>query len=85
MILKIIRLIFLILSIIVTILLFVYHMVSYYKFMKKRKYQYIKIHGEKYLVVKEGFSKDDCTHNSTSIVMVKSTGLSFVVKNIFYF
>lgn len=33
--------------------------------MKKGKYEYKKIHGEKYLVMKEGFSKDDCTDNST--------------------
>ena len=62
---KIVRIIFLVLSITVTIVLFIYHMVSYYKFMKKGKYEYQKHHGEKYLVIKEGFSKDDCTHAST--------------------
>jgi hypothetical protein len=61
----IVRVILLIVSIIVTILLFVYHLFSYYKYMKRGKYEYKSIDGDKYLLAKEGYSTDDCGDNGT--------------------
>ena len=63
---NIIRLILLIVSIIVTLLLFIYHLISFYKYTKKGKYQYESVNDQTYMVVKEGFSVNNCTVTGTT-------------------
>ncbi len=60
-----IRLILVILSITLSIILFTYHMVLFYKYMKKGKYHYESVDDQTYMVVKEGFYKIDCPINGT--------------------
>ncbi len=60
-----IRLVFLIISIILTISLFLYHMISYYKYMKRGKYQYESIDDQTYVVVKQASYVNNCTNGTT--------------------
>jgi len=63
---NVIRLILLILSIMVTITLFFYHMIGFYKYLQKGKYHYKPTNDEAYMVVKEGFHIKDCPQNGTT-------------------
>jgi hypothetical protein len=63
---NIIRIIILILSIILTIGLFIYHMASFYQYMKRGKYRYESTDNEAYMVVKEGFYINNCPANGTT-------------------
>ncbi|CAF3966880.1 unnamed protein product, partial [Rotaria magnacalcarata] len=62
---NIVRITLLIVSITMTIILFIYHLLSYYKFMNKGNYQYASINDQTYKVVKEGFNIVNCTNNGT--------------------
>lgn len=63
---NIIRVILLIVSMMVTILLFIYHLISFYKYTKRGKYQYENLFNVTYMVVKEGFKKDNCSLSGTT-------------------
>ena len=56
-----IRVILLIVSLTVTSILFVHHLILFYKYMKRGKYQYENFHNRTFMVVKEGFNKENCT------------------------
>lgn len=78
---NIVRMILLVLSIIVTILLFIYHLISFYKYMNRGKYQYENFYNRTYMVVKEGFKKEDCTligttysHGEVDWLIIRSKG-----------
>jgi len=59
------RLILAILSIIVTIILFAHDMRRFHKYVQRGRYYYQKISDDKYMVIKEGYSISNCSHNGT--------------------
>lgn len=78
---SVIRIILLIASIAVTLVLFVYHLILFNKYVKRGKYQYENFHNRTFMVVKEGFGKENCTligttfrHGEVDWLIIRSKG-----------